>query len=557
MPTTTTVRPRLKRYLWPMLGLMGTWVVLVAGMATTASTAPMTDEETGYMARAIAWGLCAIAALTALAFAGHWAINGVRFGGATTAAGPVAPTIVGPEILDQADQATWSLELRGVGIAPEINHQSSVWRLIQEKRDNFTSVFSQDPQDYPDSSQGRGTSASIRTGAAFEYAATDSVAYWPIPAFVAEPPQREPSAELRAASLISNGRNKGSLGVTLFLWQQDANTNHAQHLIEQLFNFMAEHAEVPQAMIASRDGDVARNMYRPAGSPALPDGLYVPKVLDNTAVLMVSRSDRVDHHLRPRAPEYRENNQDTKTDMGKLWAFYWKQSDLAYDEYDADTRARRVIAPFYPGTMTSAYWQAALPELWKTIDNRGPGQFTPTPWLPVRWTRHQVAEFDRAPKLGHLHRPVKVPLRDEQGKPLKPALQAKALKAGWAQVLATLPPGHSPVRVFYDSTDNQDSIIALNTALHELNADGHGLDPGNVDEGYDIGRRLGDTGLGSALVQIGLAAIASYKDGGVSAVMYAGEDGSVSLQMVRPPSAEEKNHNAPYGEEDPFMYRAR
>ncbi len=509
------------------------------------------------MARAIAWGLCAIAALTALAFAGHWAINGVRFGGATTAAGPVAPTIVGPEILDQADQATWSLELRGVGIAPEINHQSSVWRLIQEKRDNFTSVFSQDPQDYPDSSQGRGTSASIRTGAAFEYAATDSVAYWPIPAFVAEPPRREPTNEQQAASLIRNGRNKGSLGVTLFLWQQDANALHAQRLIAQLFEFFDAHPEVPQALIASRDGDVVREMYRPYGTPGLADGHYLPEVLDNTAALLVSRSDRVDHYLRSYAPDYRENNQTTDTDLGRLWDFYWKRADLAEDEFDAAARAKGTPDAISPGTMTSAYWQAALPELWKTIDNRGPGQFTPTPWLPVRWTRHQVAEFDRAPKLGHLHRPVKVPLRDEQGKPLKPALQAKALKAGWAQALATLPPGHGPVRVFYDSTDNQDSIIALNTALHELNADGHGLDPANVDEGYDIGRRLGDTGLGSALVQIGLAAIASYKDGGVSAVMYAGEDGSVSLQMVRPPSAEEKKHNAPYGEEDPFMYRAR
>ncbi|MEW5700597.1 hypothetical protein AB1699_32300, partial [Pseudomonas synxantha] len=88
--------------------------------------------------------------------------------------------------------------------------------------------------------------------------------------------------------------------------------------------------------------------------------------------------------------------------------------------------------------------------------------------------------------------------------------------------------------------DNTAGEIALNNALHALNTDGHGIELGNVEEGYDIGRRLGNTGVSSTLVQINLATIASYKDGGVSAVVYSGKDGSVTVQMVRPPDEARK-----------------
>ncbi|MGE9840189.1 hypothetical protein, partial [Pseudomonas sp. UM16] len=50
--------------------------------------------------------------------------------------------------------------------------------------------------------------------------------------------------------------------------------------------------------------------------------------------------------------------------------------------------------------------------------------------------------------------------------------------------------------------------------------------------------------------------IASYKDGGVSAVVYAGADGSLSVQMVRPPDAARKAQNQQTRGADPFMYGA-
>ncbi|MDD0995198.1 DUF2875 family protein, partial [Pseudomonas sp. TNT2022 ID1044] len=114
--------------------------------------------------------------------------------------------------------------------------------------------------------------------------------------------------------------------------------------------------------------------------------------------------------------------------------------------------------------------------------------------------------------------------------------------------------GHKPVRVFYDTTDNQEAEIALTLALHGLNTDGHGLELGNVDEGYNIGRRLGNTGVSSALVEINLATIASYLDGGTSAVVYAGADGSLTVQMIRPPSEARKEKNRQNRGADPFKF---
>ncbi|RNF81284.1 DUF2875 domain-containing protein [Pseudomonas putida] len=274
----------------------------------------------------------------------------------------------------------------------------------------------------------------------------------------------------------------------------------------------------------------------------------------NAATLLVTRSDRVDRYIRPFVTRDAEDNQDKKTDLGKLWAFYWERDRAFTDWYVAAEHAKGAEVSTDPSTMSTFYWQSQLPNLWKTISNRGPGHFEPSPWLPVRWAEHQLKEFDAAPVLGYLHRPIKVSMQDEHGKRLKPALQAKALQAGWLKALDTLPDGQKPVRVFYDTTDNAEAEIALTNALHSLNTDGQGLDVGNVDEGYDIGRRLGNTGVSSALVEINLATIASYHDGGASAVVYAGSDGSLTVQMISPPDEARKAKNQQNRGADPFKY---
>ncbi len=500
----------------------------------------------------LAWGVAAIVGPLMMIFGTHWWGNALASEKAELA--NYRKQIETKNAEQQATQArTYALEIRGVGLGIYTDGQSRIWQFIKKKNDNFASIYSQDAKDYNPSLTSRENSADIKVRIAFKNSAGEAVAYWPIPVFALGPPAPYDSAS-SAASLINSGRNAATLGVTQFLWQDNESTTHAQGMIERLFTFFDDNPKVPQALIASEDGDVTRNLYRKPGTPGLQNGHVVPTIYESMTGLLVTRSDRVDRYIRPFVTHDAEDNQNKNSDLGKLWAFYWDRDRAFIDWYEAAEHAKGVKSSLAPGTMSSAYWQSQLPTLWKTIDNRGPGHFEPSPWLPVRWAEHQLKEFDAAPVLGYLHRPIKVSMQDEHGKRLKPALQAKALQAGWLKALDTLPDGQKPVRVFYDTTNNAEAEIALTNALHSLNTDGQGLDVGNVDEGYDIGRRLGNTGVSSALVEINLATIASYHDGGASAVVYAGSDGSLTVQMISPPDEARKAKNQRNRGADPFKY---
>jgi hypothetical protein len=544
----TRTLPKLKPYLWIVGVLLILWLGFVWLVQIKAQELNMELRDMNPVMR---WGIAAIVGPMLLIFSVHWWGKAV----ASEKAGLAAyKADVKTKIAErQATQMrTYALEIRGVGLAVDDWHQSSIWRETKKTNNNFTSIYPRDPKDYDSSLSSRKITRDINIRVTFKHSASGSVAYWPNPVFSIAPP-KQPS-DTGAADNILNGRNAATLGVTLFLWQDAENTTHAQGMIERLFQFFDENPEVPQALIVSEDGDVTRDGLRVIGTPGLQNGHVVPTVYESMAGLLVTRSDRVDRYIRRYATHEAEDNQNKNTDLGKLWAFYWDRDRAFTDWYETAARANAAEAPYAPTTISTAYWQSQLPTLWQTISNRGPGEFEPSPWLPIRWAQHQVKEFDAAPVLGYLHRPIKVSMQDENGKRLKPALQAKALQAGWLQALDTLPEGDKPVRVFYDTTDNQEAEIALTLALHSLNTDGHGIELGNVDEGYNIGRRLGNTGVSSALVEINLATIASYLDGGASAVVYAGADGSLTVQMIRPPDAARKEKNRENRGADPFKF---
>ncbi|EKT4524751.1 DUF2875 family protein [Pseudomonas putida] len=542
------VRPGFKIYFCLFGVLSVLWVGFLIVVYGKAQELGMAHRDVKPL---LALGISSIVGVVAVIFSIHWWLNALAKEREKQAANR-AELIAALSEQESVSVKTYALEMRGVGVAIHRDAQSRIWGFIKDKNDNFSSVYSVDPKEYTDSLASRRISSEIKVRFAFKHSAGESVAYWPIPVFALGPPNPYPDG-YKAANLIGAGRNAATLGVSLFLWQDDENTSHAQTMIERLFTFFEENPTVPQALIVSEDGDVVRDLYRKPGTAGLQNDQVVPTIYESMTGLLVARSDRVSRYIRPYAVNEIENNQNKRTDLGKLWAFYWEQNRAHFYWYREKERAKGVDYPMSP-SMSTAYWQSKLPELWKTISNRGPGHFEPSPWLPVRWAQHQVDEFDASPVLGYLHRPIKVPMHDENGKRLKPALQAKALQAGWLEALDTLPKGHKPVRVFYDTTDNLEAEIALTNALHELNTDGHGLDIGNVEEGYDIGRRLGNTGVSSALVQINLASIASYLDGGTSAVVYAGADGSLTVQMVRPPDEARKEKNRKNRGVDPFSY---
>lgn len=542
-------RPHLKVYLWITALLIAAWLGFIWLLYEQADAD--NTRITG-MAEGTRQRMAAIVAVVILIFAGHWSGKAVAQSRLDKQVQLENTARYQAEQKD-AEQRTYALEIRAAGVAVGGWHQSNIWKKIKLKNSNFTSIYSQDPKDYPATADSRMNGASVNTRAAATHSARDAVAYWPMPSFAVGPVNH--TERTGAAIDIQSARNGATLGVNLFLWQESENTTHAQQIVERVFQFFADNVEVPETLILSTDGDTTRSSYRVPGTQRLPNGLYIPTVYESMTGLLLARTDRVDRYLRPFAVREAEDNQNKSTDLGKLWFFYWDHERKFDSVYVQAKKAEGVKFPTAP-TMSSTYWHAQLPELWKTTSNRGPGHFQPTKWLPIRWAQHQIDEFDEAPTLGYLHRPIKVSMTDENGNPLKPALRAKALQAGWLQALQTLPVGEKPVRVFYDSTNNVEGEITLTQALHALNVDGTGLDLNNVEEGYDIGRRLGNTGVSGALVEINLATIASYLDGGVSAVVYPGADGSVTIQMIRPPSETMKARNAETRWADPFKFGA-
>lgn len=467
-----------------------------------------------------------------------------------------------PEMLSRTGR-DYVLEVRGAGIVTGDFTNREIWKRIEAKADNHATYLSQNPEDYPDSSDGRSISAQVGATTAFRLGAGHAVDRWPLPA-IAWGPSKDRANSDRAAMAIAGGRQAAGLGVTLFLWQEDANTDDGAAMIDRLFQFFDEHPDVPAALVYSEDGSWTRDSLGPPGGGKLLAANYtVPPIPDSIGALLVTRSDRVDRLIRPFAFDQTAaiNKTNTEYDIVKLWNFYWAlNDDQGPDGFDAQfaksEKEAGVTSPSFVGVPSSTWWQAHLPELWKTLDNRGPGQFTPTPYIPVRWTTWQLKQFDRAPLLGYLHRPVDVRLTDAHGKPLKTAQQAEALKAGWAAAVAALPGGEEPKRVFYDTTGDRNWVIPLNQAL--MQTGGHAPRLDDVREGYDIGARIGNTGVSSPLVQIGLGLIASYDDDSASATVNRRPNGTASIVMVSPPDASAKAAwIQKHKRADPFHWRSQ
>ncbi|MEE3663589.1 hypothetical protein V2I52_16855 [Brenneria sp. g21c3] len=286
--------------------------------------------------------------------------------------------------------------------------------------------------------------------------------------------------------------------------------------------------------------------------PPWPEGVHVPLVAESMTALLVSRSDRVDKLVRPYAVQVDENinKNDTQYDIIKLWNFFWEKRTAFGDQYEAEQEAKGIEMSYAPGVPKADWWIAQLPELWEQISNKGPGDFKPSPYLPVRWTDWQVRQFDDAPLLGYIHRPVRVPLTDKEGKPFKRTAQIAALREGWQRSVATLPESGKPSRVFYDTTEDREWVIPLTQALQ---GNSEGIDLDDRHEGYDIGRRLGNTGVSSALVQIGLAVQGGYEDGRTSATVNLTPDGYAGIVMVSPPDAASKEENTKRRGKNPFL----
>lgn len=356
-----------------------------------------------------------------------------------------------------------------------------------------------------------------------------AVWHWPLPVFAAQPPAAPGARSSAGQEVASIIRGRTDDLYTAF-WVNDVNDTDASVLIDKLFAFFDRHPEVPQALVICTDGDAVR-----AGtySPARADGgePRIPKKLQSVVTLLVSRTDRVDRFIRPYTIA---DDDDTATlserasDVMKLSDFY-AQEDRAYREA-LGTRYRST-------TMSEGHWFSRLPEFLASIEGQRAKGFRPTNYLPIPWAGFQIEHFDEAPLVGYLHRPVTVRMSDKNDRPLATETQVAALAAGWDRALRTLPPGKVSTMILHDSSNDNGLGRMLYPLLKKLPSP---LYINNPYVSFDVGTRLGDTGVVSPFVQIAFGMRFIYDFNDVAATIHRRKNGDVTFTMISPPDIESK-----------------
>lgn len=438
----------------------------------------------------------------------------------------------GQWLIDEA-QRTFALEIQGAGLGMHGTALGDLWAALSSGEVAVSATAMLQKHNYST----RDWLYPLRR-MAFRGAAAHAVTFWPIPTFVVGS-LRSDTQQVSAAWMINEARNAAMLGQSLFVSPFAERGNQVPAMIRRAFAFMDEQSHVPQILVVSdEEGTSSESSVRA-----------------NTCALLLSAAGRASS-LAASSVETPKGEAFMQTAPGKLWTYFW-QADQAYAaHYQLEHDPQQTGDVIIPRTMPASYWLDRVPTLLKTVGERGIGSFVPSRWLPVRWGTFQVKTFETAPVLGYLHRPVTVATLPEDAGASAGAQNVALVKDGWIGALNSLPFGERPVRLFYDSTQHPANAATLMRAMSELRREGHGLDMANANEVFDIGLRVGSTGVGSPLLSINLATAASHEAGGVSAVVYTGEDHRMTFQMIRPPAAARKRQNElSEGFANPFIPR--
>lgn len=427
----------------------------------------------------------------------------------------------------------FTLEVRGLGITVDRFRQGTIWQRIDKVNNQFQSILSQDPNNYEWGASTRSRYYGIREGDAFEAALSWWGERWTIPTLVASPIR-----ENSPAPRINRARQSAGLGIHLFTVLDTRQGEGADALVAQMFEYFDRHPELPAAVFLVVDGPILRPDAEFRG-----DRHFVPSIPDSVVTILVTRSDRVDRDIRPYAVDvpYNINLYDTRYDVIKLWNDYW----------NADTDYHQT--PNHHEVMPVEFWNKYLPTLLSKIDpngsqasplafwERGTKGFKPSSWVPIRWTKWQLKEYDDAPLLGYLHRPIEVALSSAIG-PQHDSANAAAMAMGWQQALATLPEGTAAQRLFFDTGNEPRHIIPFARAMSQEHTP-HPLAINDPAASYDIGQRIGNTGVSSPFVQLALGLMRSYDKGGASATVNLRQPDRASIIMVSPPDDARKARN--------------
>ena len=464
----------------------------------------------------------------------------------------------------EQDKREYVLEVIGLGVTLDKYRQGKLWEVLQQGN-AYASIRELDKEKYTWDAMQRAGIAGGRGGDTLENGARDIPMYFGVPVFNAEPPifnsHMLDSPDSPAIGLAGGAASSG-LHWHLFASGPRRLSEHPDRILEDVFAFFDAHPDVPYIVLNSEDSMPTRDLYSPDNSPPLTrDGRYIPEMPDASALFVLARRERIDAVRKfaydDAPPEDSVDDLNTYGVARRLYlAYYDLMGTVPQARLETDPTAITRRQP------SIAEWLPVAAQFARRPDIRGTGSFSmldrlqhktyhppkewqPTPWFPLPFNKEQLAQLDRLPTFGFLHRPTFIRLTDEHGKPLTRRDQReRALQAGWQQALHSLPETDrpaAPARLVAATGGNQAQLVALHkTLLKHAEDGGTELDSGNVAQWIDTDQRLGNTGAATLFVQMAIAVMGSYRDGGVSAVVNLRNPDEATIVLVSPPSDEKR-----------------
>lgn len=375
-------------------------------------------------------------------------------------------------------QKRFALEILSLGMVVEYLRHEQVWEELQSQKGNDP-ILSSDSENYPSALNDKEKSYRERETEVLDRALGWLTAEWAIPTFLAGPalhnPQMRDVLESNLTEALGYGEPPGRrLKVVASIHDETPDL-----LLQRVFDFMDKYNEVPAVLLVAEDGLALRECLRAGDSPELLREGPRPQdaIIESVVAILLGRKDR----------------------LAAMRAF--TQSDSAGED---------ALKPF---------WE-------RDLAARSASAFTTSEWLPGAWSKALLEGFSKLPVIGLLHRPQFMHFQGQGD-----ASRADSLKEAWETALESLEEGGKNKHLFYDF-----GAVTQGTRLRPLARAMVALDPDFdvFDQGVNLHRRIGDTGAACPYLGMALAAMASFRERGVSTSVFLRREEGASLFMISP-----------------------
>jgi hypothetical protein len=420
-----------------------------------------------------------------------WLLAILNLGFAANAAAQMNPNtqLIPNKITDTARINT--LEVLGLGLTVEIFRQSEVLTEMDEQGDK--SIIPQDKKYYFWSGVARDQARIQREAATLEHCISYFVRGWQIPTVAVTTKKRfnaehaEQAEFLLTYDVVARLRQPAGLHAHQSKQIRSIFEDLPEGILESAFQYFEYYPDVPAVLLFVQDGLIADDQYHKATDPT-----------EAITAILLAKRERID-----------------------------------------------AIRPYTRPTTG--------PHAYEPVSPKGLPPFKPSQFVPETWLDWQIKEFDALPTIGILHRPITVPyMKDKAGQPtsepkLKKSMMSDnekqlAFQAAWKKAMALLPQGKKQARVLYDHGDpsHGKDLVPLSLTLHLQDPN---FDLFNPKQGYNIYRRLGDTGAASPFVMWGTGLIASYRNGDASIAVNLRDPNQATITVITP-SGDKRKHPA-------------